>query len=91
MLKKFMNGKRAKKIRRLSSILLLEWLKNKLPEDSPEVDLKNLNSYLPKDKYFINAGGSRCNNFYTLKWATNKLKKEFKNNPVITKVAIDIV
>tara|TARA_S200002703_G_scaffold3662_1_gene5201 strand:- start:445 stop:720 length:276 start_codon:yes stop_codon:yes gene_type:complete len=91
MLKKFMNGKKAKKIRNIALDLLLEGLKNKLPTDSTEINIKNIKSYLPKDRYFINAEGSRCNNFYTPKWAVNQLKKEFKYRPVTTKVVIEII
>ena len=77
-----MNGKRAKKIRKLSDALLLVWLNNNLPRDATQVTLQNVRSYLPKDKYFIGPEGNRCINFYTSKWAINKIKKPVLSEPV---------
>ena len=86
-----MNGKRAKKIRKLSDALLLVWLNNNLPRDATQVTLQNLRSYLPKDKYFIGPEGNRCNNFYTSKWAINKIKKHLKKKDSLSELSVDIL
>lgn len=75
-----MNGKKSKAIRKLADVLLLDWLNRNLPEGSENVPLQNIQSYLPKDKYFINSGNSKQCNFYTKKWAVNKLKRYSKSN-----------
>ena len=86
-----MNGKRAKKIRKLSDALLLVWLNNNLPRDATQVTLQNVRSYLPKDKYFIGPEGNRCINFYTSKWAINKIKKHLNKKESFSKLSVNIL
>ena len=50
---KFMNGKKAKAIRKLSDVLLLDWLNRNLPEGSENVPIQNIRDYLPKDVELI--------------------------------------
>ena len=76
-----MNGKRAKKIRKLSDSLLLVWLNNNLPRDATQVTLQNVRSYLPKDKYFIGPEGNRC----------NKIKKHLKKKDSLSELSVDIL
>ena len=77
---KFMNGKKAKAIRKLSDVLLLDWLNRNLPEGSENVPIQNIRDYLPKDKYFMDNNNSRRSNYYTYKLAIKKLKKYSKAN-----------
>ena len=75
-----MSGKKSKAIRKLANVLLLDWLNRNLPEGSENLPLQSIDNYLPKDKYFVDRGNSRRCNYYTKKWAVNKLKSYSRSN-----------
>jgi len=74
-----MNGKKAKQLRKKSKILLASWLNSIAPSDEQEINLKNLESYLPNETHvFIN--NRYLLNAFSLRWVYKKLKK----NPNLT-------
>ena len=75
-----MSGKKSKAIRKLANVLLLDWLNRNLPEGSENLPLQDIDNYLQKDKYFVDSGNSRRCNYYTKKWAVNKLKSYSRSN-----------
>lgn len=76
-----MNGKKAKKLRRQSEQLLLEWLKTMVPEgeDADKIQLKNLHEFLP-DQTHLFANNQFRLSAYSLRW----FYKQVKKNPDIT-------
>ena len=74
-----MNGKKAKQLRKKSKILLASWLNSIAPSDEQEINLKNLESYLPNETHvFIN--NRYLLSAFSLRWVYKKLKK----NPNLT-------
>tara|TARA_R100000654_G_scaffold69712_1_gene99446 strand:+ start:7733 stop:7981 length:249 start_codon:yes stop_codon:yes gene_type:complete len=76
-----MNGKKAKKLRRRSKELLIEWLKTMVPEgeDSEKITVNNLNNFLPTQTH-VYANNKMMVSAYSLRW----FYKQVKKNPDIT-------
>ena len=76
-----MNGKKAKKLRRRSKELLIEWLKTMVPEgeDSEKITVNNLNNFLPTQTH-VYANNKMMVSVYSLRW----FYKQVKKNPDIT-------
>lgn len=70
-----MNRKIYKKVRKHADLVLLEWVKTLVPQESQEdISIKNLSSYLPADGHFSTDSGNRVN-FYTKRWVIRTIKK----------------
>ena len=76
-----MNSKRAKEVRRIGRLILVEWLRSIIPdeEDSKQINVNNLEEYLSEQthvylnrKFMLSA--------YSLKW----IYKRVKRNPELT-------
>tara|TARA_R100000700_G_C3175297_1_gene150085 strand:+ start:2652 stop:2900 length:249 start_codon:yes stop_codon:yes gene_type:complete len=76
-----MNGKKAKRLRRRSKELLIEWLKTMVPEgeDSEKITVNNLNNFLPTQTH-VYANNKMMVSAYSLRW----FYKQVKKNPDIT-------
>ena len=76
-----MNGKKAKRLRRKSEELLIQWLQSMVPEgeDATRISLKNLKEFLP-DQTHIYANNRFMLSAYSLRW----FYKQVKKNPDIT-------
>ena len=71
-----MNGKKAKKLRKKSKQLMVEWLRSMTPEgeDRNKINEKNLNEFL-KDQKNIFANNKFMVSAYTLRWFYKHVKK----------------
>ena len=76
-----MNGKRAKRLRLKGKQILVDWLRNILPneEDGKEINVDNIESYL-SDQTHIYANRKFLLSAYSLKW----IYKRVKRNPNLT-------
>ena len=76
-----MNGKKAKRLRRKSEELLIQWLQSMVPEgeDVTRISLKNLKEFLPEQTH-IYANNRFMLSAYSLRW----FYKQVKKNPDIT-------
>ena len=71
-----MNGKKAKKLRKKSKQLMVEWLRSMTPEgeDRNKINKKNLHEFLP-DQTHIFANNKFMISAYTLRWFYKHVKK----------------
>mgnify|MGYP003147388302 CR=1 FL=1 len=72
-----MNRKKIKVLRRRAKEILVEWLKNLLPEEEQKkVSIKNILSLMPSQTHYIN-------NFqiYLSAWSFKWVMKKLKRNP----------
>ena len=71
-----MNGKKAKKLRKKSKQLMVEWLRSMTPEgeDRNKINEKNLHEFLP-DQTHIFANNKFMVSAYTLRWFYKKVKE----------------
>ena len=71
-----MNGKKAKKLRKKSKQLMVEWLRSMTPEgeDRDKINIKNLHEFLP-DQTNIFANNKFMVSAYTLRWFYKHVKK----------------
>ena len=71
-----MNGKKAKKLRKKSKQLMVEWLRSMTPEgeDRDKIYIKNLHEFLP-DQTHIFANNKFMISAYTLRWFYKHVKK----------------
>jgi|TARA_R100001129_G_scaffold131906_1_gene93511 hypothetical protein len=71
-----MNGKKAKKLRKKSKQLMVEWLRSMTPEgeDRNKINEKNLHEFLP-DQTHIFANNKFMVSAYTLRWFYKHVKK----------------
>ena len=76
-----MNGKKAKRLRRKSEELLIQWLQSMVPEgeDATRISLKNLKEFLPEQTHLY-ANNRFMLSAYSLRW----FYKQVKKNPDIT-------
>ena len=76
-----MNGKKAKRLRRKSEELLIQWLQSMVPEgeDATRISLKNLKEFLPEQTH-IYANNRFMLSAFSLRW----FYKQVKKNPDIT-------
>ena len=76
-----MNQKKAKKLRKKSKLLLLEWIRSMTPdgEDATKITAKNLHEFLPEDTHIF-ANNKYMVSAYTLRW----FYKKIKDNPNAT-------
>ena len=75
-----MNGRKAKKIRRHSNQLVLEWLKTMLTEDeAKKLNPKNMDKYMPEQTHFF-ANRSFFISAYTSRWFQQRIKRIIKKN-----------
>jgi len=77
-----MNGRRSKKIRKQSSVVLVSWLKSLLDEaEASKVTLDNYKSMLPQQTH-IYANMAFRMSAYTPRWVAKKIKKILKEEPL---------
>ena len=71
-----MYGKKAKKLRKKSKQLMVEWLRSMTPEgeDRDKINIKNLHEFLP-DQTHIFANNKFMVSAYTLRWFYKHVKK----------------
>ena len=71
-----MNGKKAKKLRKKSKQLMVEWWRSMTPEgeDRDKINIKNLHEFLP-DQTHIFANNKFMISAYTLRWFYKHVKK----------------
>ena len=73
-----MNGKKAKKIRKMSVKFVIEWLQSMLiDEEKKKLSIKNYKKYLPQDTHFY-ANGKWMVSAYTPRWYAKRIKKLLK-------------
>jgi len=76
-----MNQKKAKKLRKKSKLLLLEWLRTMIPdgEEKDKINLDNIEQFLPEEQHvYLN------NNFMLSAYSPRWFYKKVKTNPNIT-------
>ena len=75
-----MNGRKAKKIRRHSNQLVLEWLKTILTdEEAKKLKPKNMDKYMPEQTHFF-ANRSLHLSAYTPRWFQQRIKRIIRKN-----------
>ena len=75
-----MNGRKAKKIRRHSNQLVLEWLKTMLTdEEAKKLNPKNMVNYMPEQTHFF-ANRSIHLSAYTPRWFQQRIKRIIRKN-----------
>jgi len=75
-----MNGRKAKKIRRHSNQLVLEWLKTMLTdEEAKKLNPKNMDKYMPEQTHFF-ANRSIHLSAYTPRWFQQRIKRIIRKN-----------
>jgi len=81
-----MKKKITKKINERASNILIEWLKSIVEEDEANrVTKENFKDFLPKDRY-MQVQKTYYLSFYTLRWATQNIKKLVKRG-----VSMDVI
>ena len=76
-----MNGRKAKRLRKHATQLLIRWIRSMTPdgEDATKITAKNLQEFLPEQTHIF-ANNKFMVSAYTLRWFYKKVKK----NPDIT-------
>ncbi|OUW99397.1 MAG: hypothetical protein CBD88_00870 [Flavobacteriales bacterium TMED228] len=83
-----MNRKTYKKVRRHAELILLEWVKTLVPEESKDDILaNNLGKFLPADGHFSTDSGNRVN-FYTKRWAIRSIKKLIAQGYILNNITM---
>ena len=79
-----MNGKKAKKIRKKSRQLVVDWLQTMLVEEEvKKLSVDNIEKYLPDETHFY-ANNKLMVSAYTPRWFAQRIKKSNKNLQDIT-------
>ena len=79
-----MNGKKAKKIRKKSRQLVVDWLQTMLVEEEvKKLSVDNIEKYLPDETHFY-ANNKLMISAYTPRWFAQRLKKSNKKLQDIT-------
>ena len=79
-----MNGKKAKKIRKKSRQLVVDWLQTMLvKEEVKKLSVDNIEKYLPNETHFY-ANNKLMVSAYTPRWFAQRIKKSNKNLQDIT-------
>ena len=75
-----MHSRKAKKIRRHSNQLVLEWLKTMLTdEEAKKLNSKNMAKYMPEQTHFF-ANRSFYISAYTPRWFQQRIKRIIRKN-----------
>jgi len=71
-----MNGRKAKKLRRRSEELLIDWLRTMVPEgeDTSKINKNNLQEFLPEQTHVF-ANNKYLLSAYSLRWFYKQVKK----------------
>lgn len=71
-----MNGQKAKKLRRRSEQLLIDWLRTMVPEgeDTSKINKNNLHEFLPEQTHVF-ANNKFLLSAYSLRWFYKQVKK----------------
>tara|TARA_R110000822_G_scaffold24946_10_gene75691 strand:- start:899 stop:1183 length:285 start_codon:yes stop_codon:yes gene_type:complete len=70
-----MNGKKAKRIRKQASIIIVDWLQSLLSdEEGQKINTKNYINFMPKQTHFM-AQRTMHLNAYHPKWIGNKINQ----------------
>lgn len=71
-----MNGRKAKRIRKHATQLLIRWIRSMTPdgEDATKITAKNLQEFLPEQTHIF-ANNKFMVSAYTLRWFYKKVKK----------------
>ena len=71
-----MNGRKAKKLRRRSEELLIDWLRTMVPEgeDTSKINKNNLQEFLPEQTHIF-ANNKYLLSAYSLRWFYKQVKK----------------
>jgi len=86
-----MNAQRAKKIRKKSLELLVDWVKNLVSDAEKEkIDKQNAFDLLPTDTHIYANNQIRLSSF-SLKWIVKKIKKVSKTKPINEITLEDII
>ena len=79
-----MNGKKAKKIRKKSRQLVVDWLQTMLvKEEVKKLSVENIEKYLPDETHFY-ANNKLMVSAYTPRWFAQRIKKSNKKLQDIT-------
>ena len=79
-----MNGKKAKKIRKKSRQLVVDWLQTMLvKEEVKKLSVDNIEKYLPNETHFY-ANNKLMVSAYTPRWFAQRIKKSNKKLQDIT-------
>ena len=79
-----MNGKKAKKIRKKSRQLVVDWLQTMLvKKEVKKLSVDNIEKYLPNETHFY-ANNTLMVSAYTPRWFAQRIKKSNKNLQDIT-------
>ena len=71
-----MNGRKAKRLRKRATQLLIRWIRSMTPdgEDATKITKKNLQEFLPEQTHIF-ANNKFMVSAYTLRWFYKKVKK----------------
>ena len=76
-----MNGKKAKRIRKHSGVIIVDWLRSLLSEEEEQgVTVDNYKNFMPEQTHYM-AQRTMHLNAYHPKWVCNKITKIIKSNP----------
>ena len=71
-----MNGKKAKRLRKRATQLLIRWIRSMTPagEDATKINKKNIHEFLPEETHIF-ANNKFMVSAYTLRWFYKKVKE----------------
>ena len=71
-----MNGKKAKRLRKRATQLLIRWIRSMTPdgEDATKINKKNIHEFLPEETHIF-ANNKFMVSAYTLRWFYKHVKK----------------
>ena len=71
-----MNGKKAKRLRKRATQLLIRWIRAMTPdgEDATKINKKNIHEFLPEETHIF-ANNKFMVSAYTLRWFYKKVKE----------------
>ena len=86
-----MNGKKAKRIRKHSGVIIVDWLRSLISEEEGQgVTVDNYKNFMPTQTHYM-ANRTMHLNAYHPKWIRNKIQRLLKQNPkrVIASITLD--
>lgn len=84
-----MNGKKSKRLRKQTNVILVDWLKSLLDEEeAATVTLENCRGFLPEQAYFYSNQSFKLHP-YSIRWTFKKMKLFHKKFPHVAIEDID--
>lgn len=84
-----MKSKIIKQINKKANELLLDWVKNLVSDEEKEkINSYNLNQFLPVEGHLKLESGQMLLNFYTFRWAKQRIKRLYKSGVDLSQITM---